>query len=58
MVSQDSHDLSHTLVGLGAVESSYLLRSAPGIDNPRDPDLAPLKLYFQYLAQLEVRIHR
>ncbi len=46
--------VQHALVGLGSLESSFLLRTAPGIRDYRHPDLAPLKLYFQYLTQLEV----
>ncbi len=44
------------IVGLGAVESSYVIRSCKGISDVQDPDLAPLKLYFQYLTQLEVKL--
>ncbi len=44
----------HVLVGVGSVESSFMIRNVPAIKDPMDEDLAPLKLFYQYLTQLEV----
>ncbi len=46
--------IRHCVVGLGALETSYVLRTVKGITCREDPDLAPLKLYFQYVTQIEV----
>jgi Zn-dependent M16 (insulinase) family peptidase len=45
--------LPHVLYPLGSCESSFLIRCAPAISDPRDPDLPGLMLYLQYINQLE-----
>ena len=44
----------HVLVGIGSLESSFVLRNVPAIDDVGNEDLAPLMLFYQYLVQLEV----
>lgn len=41
-------------VGMGCIESAFLVQSIPCIKSPIDDDLAPLLVYLQYLSQLEV----
>ena len=45
----------HVLVGIGSLESSFVVRNVPAIDDIRSDDLAPLQLFQQYLTQLEVK---
>lgn len=40
-------------VGMGCIESAFLIQSIPCIKSPMDEDLAPLLVYLQYLSQLE-----
>ncbi|KAJ1519883.1 hypothetical protein ONE63_004123 [Megalurothrips usitatus] len=40
-------------VGMGCIESAFLIQSIPCIKSPLDEDLAPLLVYLQYLSQLE-----
>ncbi|KAK3910629.1 hypothetical protein KUF71_020443 [Frankliniella fusca] len=40
-------------VGMGCIESAFLIQSSPCIKSPLDEDLAPLLVYLQYLSQLE-----
>ena len=44
----------HVLVGIGSLESSFVARNVPAIDDVQHADLAPLMLFYQYLVQLEV----
>ena len=44
----------HVLVGIGSLESSFVLRNVPAIDDVGNEDLAPLMLFYQHLVQLEV----
>ena len=41
-------------MGIGSLESSFVLRNVPAIDDVGNEDLAPLMLFYQYLVQLEV----
>lgn len=41
------------IVGVGSVESSYLVQVVPSIASATDPDLPALMLFLQYLTQLE-----
>ncbi|XP_076319317.1 uncharacterized protein C05D11.1-like [Tachypleus tridentatus] len=41
------------VIGVGAVESSYLIQAVSCIDNPKDPDLPALLVAIQYFTQLE-----
>jgi len=43
----------HKTVGLGAVETAFLSRSVPAINDFNHEDLPPLMLLIQYLTQLE-----
>jgi len=49
----DSPELSHVIIGVGSVESSFLTASVPSIDHHNHQDLAPLMVLIQYLTQLE-----
>ena len=41
------------IVGVGSVESSFLLHACPAIRGHDHPDLPALMVYMQYLTQLE-----
>lgn len=41
------------IVGVGSVESNYLIQTAPGIRNFQDPDIPALRVCLSYLTQLE-----
>ncbi|GIY84345.1 uncharacterized protein C05D11.1, partial [Caerostris extrusa] len=41
------------IVGIGSLETSYLIQCYPCITSYRDPDYAPLLVLIQYLTQLE-----
>jgi hypothetical protein len=57
----DSPELSHVIIGVGSVESSFLTASVPSIDHHNHQDLAPLMVLIQYLTQVSLplrSIHR
>ncbi|XP_057672406.1 uncharacterized protein C05D11.1-like isoform X1 [Diorhabda carinulata] len=41
------------VVGIGSLESSNFFQTAPSIHSKNDPDLAALRVFINYLAQLE-----
>ena len=43
------------IVGIGAVESSFMIQAAPCFDDYNHPDLAPLMVFLECLTTLEVR---
>ncbi|TRY64379.1 hypothetical protein TCAL_03614, partial [Tigriopus californicus] len=43
----------HMIVGIGSVESSYLIQNVASLTDPDHPDYAVLLLYLQYFCQLE-----
>ena len=49
---QDS--LESKIIGVGSVESSFLVQCSRGIDNFDDEDLAPLLVFMECLTALEV----
>ncbi|CAH1271971.1 Hypp4744 [Branchiostoma lanceolatum] len=42
-----------TIVGVGAVESSFLVQTVPGITSHSHPDLAAILVFIEYLTALE-----
>lgn len=46
----------NSIVGVGAVESSYLRQTTPSITDYNDPDLPAILVYLVYITQLEVRL--
>ena len=45
------------LAGVGSVESSYLVQSAPCVKTPDHPDLPAILVLIEYLGALEVPVH-
>ena len=41
-------------VGIGSVESSFLIQNVPGVDSFEHPDYPPLLVFAEYLCALEV----
>ena len=41
-------------VGIGSVESSFLIQNVPGVDSFKHPDYPPLLVFAEYLCALEV----
>lgn len=44
---------SGVIVGVGAVESSYMIQTVPGLTSYTHEDLPAIQVYIQYLTQLE-----
>lgn len=42
------------IIGLGSVESNFVITNTPCFNSTQHPDYAPLMLFVQYLTQLEV----
>lgn len=53
----DFHDRQvesrHLIIGIGSVESSYLIQNVASLTDPDHPDFAVLLLYLQYFCQTE-----
>lgn len=43
-----------SIVGVGSVESSFLVQTCQAIDSYADPDLPALMVFLQYLCAIEV----
>lgn len=58
----DFHDRQvesrHLIIGIGSVESSYLIQNVASLTDPDHPDFAVLLLYLQYFCQTEVSSQR
>ena len=61
-MSKRTHELLHnesspsgTIVGVGSVESQFLIQTVPCVTDYTDADLAPIMVYIEYLCALEVR---
>lgn len=59
-VPRDGHYLSnkrlHKIVGVGSVESAFLMQTCQGIDTYEHPDYPAMLVFIQYLCALEVKL--
>lgn len=44
------------IIGVGSVESSFLIQCCPGIDSFTHPDFAPIMVFMECLIALEVNL--
>ena len=49
-------DVKSKIVGVGSVESSFLVQCCRGIDSFTHPDFPPILVFMEYLIALEVHI--
>jgi len=49
----DTSPKQKVIVGVGSVESSYLIQCVPGISDHQDIDVPAVLVFIQYLTQLE-----
>jgi len=56
--SETGDESRGVIIGIGSVESAYLIQSAPCITSVTDPDYVPILVLIQYLTQLEGPIWR
>lgn len=49
-------DIESKIVGVGSVESSFLVQCCRSVDSYTDPDFAPILVFMECLTTLEVNL--
>lgn len=54
LLSYSEGPAAGVIIGVGAIESAFLVQTIPSLNSFMHPDLAAIQVFIQYLTQLEV----